>query len=83
MIAPLQVLAGADSTPVATLSTPTFLSSVGQNPNRLESSDTYYALFVRRGKQIRDSKSVVPRKARDRWALARKRLNDMREKVAP
>lgn len=49
---------------------------VGQNLYRHESSGTYYALFKRAGKQIRRSlKTSEP-------ALARRRLGDLRNKVA-
>ena len=49
---------------------------VAQNLYRLESSGTYYALFKRSGKQIRRSlKTNDP-------ALARRRLGELREKVA-
>src|ERR1017187_1506359 len=49
---------------------------VAQNLYRLESSGTYYALFKRSGKQIRRSlKTTDP-------ALARRRLGELRNKVA-
>ncbi len=48
---------------------------VGQNLYRLESSQGYYALFKRRGKQIRKSlKTTDP-------ALARRRLAELHQKV--
>lgn len=49
---------------------------VAENLYRLESSGTYYALFKRAGKQIRRSLKTSDA------ALARRRLNDLRDKVA-
>lgn len=49
---------------------------VAENLYRLESSGTYYALFKRAGKQIRRSLKTTDA------ALARRRLNDLRDKVA-
>ena len=49
---------------------------VAQNLYRLESSDIYYALFKRAGKQIRRSLKTTDS------ALARRRLNELRSKVA-
>lgn len=49
---------------------------IAQNLYRLESSGTYYALFKRASKQIRRSlKTTDP-------ALARRRLNELRDKVS-
>jgi hypothetical protein len=48
---------------------------VAENPCRLDSSGTYYALFKRAGKQIRRSLKTTDA------ALARRRLNELREKV--
>ena len=54
----------------------TVFHKVAQNLYRLESSGTYYALFKRAGKQIRRSlKTTDP-------ALARRRLNELGDKVA-
>jgi integrase len=49
---------------------------VAQNLYRLESSGTYYALFKRASKQIRRSLKTTDS------ALARRRLNELREKVS-
>jgi integrase len=49
---------------------------VAENLYRLESSQTYYALFKRAGKQIRRSLKTTDR------ALARRRLNELRAKVS-
>ena len=51
-------------------------SKVAENLYRHESSGSYYALFKRAGKQIRK-----PIKTKDA-ALARRRLNELRDKVA-
>ena len=49
---------------------------VAENLYRLESSRTYYALFKRAGKQIRRSLKTTDS------ALARRRLNELRDKVS-
>ena len=51
------------------------LHNVAENLNRLESSDGYYALVKKAGKQFRRSLKTKDRK------LAERRLNEIREKI--
>jgi site-specific recombinase XerD len=62
------------TTPSQKSSSPT-LQNVGENLYRSETSNVYYALFKRNGKQIRRSLKTTDKE------LARRRLADLRQKV--